>query len=1099
MNSITTYHRHIASALTWARLGLALGSALRGFLAWTCFVLLSLLLLVTADRMLSVSAFYIAELGLLISLLASAITIARFTLKSQAHLPLELLAKKSELPGDDLQSAYQLSDERLPTRGYSTLLVTKLVERVSGKIKPVFPFVQGFNRLGWLALFLSALLLTSVVLLPCDWEALSEKALFPLKQILGTVPAHLQIEPEEATIYRGQDLTIQVFTNGKNPLPPILYIHPQSQENPIPLLLDDSGEGVYTGTLKQVQEDTSFWAETSGATSETGHLHVVVPPHLSSLTLTLTPPAYSRKPQVIQSGFSGLISALPGTDLALTVALSGEAEEVVVCLGEDSLNLTSQKDGIFSGSVTVKTSQELSIIARDPLGAEVTLVEGGRIEMLTDSAPSVQLLQPEGDVYLATDLRLSLRTRLSDDYGLTSLALSYEISATGEKGIATLVNFPDQPLGATAEAIFDAGIANPLPGDILICQLVAYDNDSVNGPKAGYSRKFKVQVPQITDFFTKQEQNIGNLSTVTAEEVHQRGEQLVESIEKLADKLSEKGSLNYEETQSMKEIIKQEQELRQSAENLQKQLEEMVKENQDLLSLETLAKIDEVSKRLGSILDEETQKILKNLQQAIDSIPQEELAPYLEQAMKEQEKLSQELDQMLDILKRVEAESLLDALKAEAERMLEAQKDINQELSKTEDSAEESEVKDSLSQLADQESKLSEEAEKMGSDAENLQKLLSELSPQAEKALSEISDQEMEQVQKALQEAVSAMQGGNLDKSTQKGSSAQMSMEQLLSALSQMQSGYYDDQRQEIIAGIQEQMTALSELEKQAGELSDNIENQKSDIIKEQMNGSGELGKGISGVMKKYSQIMGQTLFLSPEGLKQLENAEQTLTDLSKDSVSQEQALDKLGEAMQGMNSAMLNLWSAKGGVENASTPSGLADMLSALEQIASGQQQLGGGMQSLFGGGMPMPSREQLLAMAAAQAALRQALEQLLQKYGALEQMTDELSGAVDAMKEIEKMLSEGASTGRIAEEQKHLMERLLSAERSLRTKGVSTERKSEPAKYYADPYVPEHLPPGVDLPSRFEAEGVEDVYGQEIPYGYGELIEKYWGGGER
>jgi predicted nucleic acid-binding Zn-ribbon protein len=350
-----------------------------------------------------------------------------------------------------------------------------------------------------------------------------------------------------------------------------------------------------------------------------------------------------------------------------------------------------------------------------------------------------------------------------------------------------------------------------------------------------------------------------------------------------------------------------------------------------------------------------------------------------------------------------------------------------------------------------------------------------------------------------LQEAVSAMQGGNADKSSQKGSSAQMNMEQLLAALSQMQSGYYDDQKQEIIAGIKEEMTALSELEKQAGELSDKIENQNGDTTKEQMSGSGALGAGISGVMKKYSQIMGQTLFLSPEGLKQLENAEKTLTDLSENSASREQALDKLGEAMQGMNSAMLNLWAAKGGVENASTPSGLADMLSALEQIASGQQQLGGGMQSLFGGGMPVPSREQLLAMAAAQAALRQALEQLLQKYGALEQMTGELSGAVDAMKDIEKMLSEGTSNGRIAEEQKHLMERLLSAERSLRTKGVSTERKSEPAKYYPDPYVPEHLPPGVDLPSRFEAQGVEDIYGQEIPFGYGDLIEQYWGGGER
>jgi len=294
-------------------------------------------------------------------------------------------------------------------------------------------------------------------------------------------------------------------------------------------------------------------------------------------------------------------------------------------------------------------------------------------------------------------------------------------------------------------------------------------------------------------------------------------------------------------------------------------------------------------------------------------------------------------------------------------------------------------------------------------------------------------------------------------------------------------------------------MTSLSEMQRQADQLFSEIDENGDKTTPQQMASAGEMGKGLGEAKMKYGALMGKTLFLSPQGLRQLGEAMEAMTALSEKTASEESAQRTIAEAQADMNEAMLSLWSAKMGVESASTPSGLADMLSALEQIASGQQMLGDSMNSLFGGGMFAPTREQLLAMAAAQSALRQSLQQLMEKYQALGELTDELQGAMEAMEQIERMLTEGVSEGRITEEQEHIMERLLSAKRSIRSKGVSTERKSEPAKYYYDSYVPHNLPPGVDLPPRFESSGVEDIYGLSIPFGYGELLEMYQGGKER
>ena len=131
-----------------------------------------------------------------------------------------------------------------------------------------------------------------------------------------------------------------------------------------------------------------------------------------------------------------------------------------------------------------------------------------RIHLIPDQYPQGEIISPIEDLEVAGSEILPLLYSASDDYGLTAIRLIYQMAGT-ERSI-TLKGFKDNHSVGLERFKWDLGSLTLTPGDRVTYRLEVWDNDSVSGPKAGYSRTLSLMrseylYPSLADRSSPQE------------------------------------------------------------------------------------------------------------------------------------------------------------------------------------------------------------------------------------------------------------------------------------------------------------------------------------------------------------------------------------------------------------------------------------------------------------------------------------------------------------------------------------------------------------------------------------------------------------------
>ncbi|MBW8889043.1 MAG: hypothetical protein JF616_14915 [Fibrobacteres bacterium] len=122
--------------------------------------------------------------------------------------------------------------------------------------------------------------------------------------------------------------------------------------------------------------------------------------------------------------------------------------------------------------------------------------------MAPDLPPEVDLISPAADTVLDRDGRLALSFRAKDDFGISSFQLHWKVIANGKARAEGKRDIRDWLKGASAgiaQAVWDASGLHLRPEEALEFQLVAADNDTVNGPKLGRSAKRIARMPTLQE------------------------------------------------------------------------------------------------------------------------------------------------------------------------------------------------------------------------------------------------------------------------------------------------------------------------------------------------------------------------------------------------------------------------------------------------------------------------------------------------------------------------------------------------------------------------------------------------------------------------
>ena len=299
----------------------------------------------------------------------------------------------------------------------------------------------------------------------------------------------ISIEPRGSIVLRGTQVVIRTKVTGNIPNKLMLTIWPEGREMRS-LPMDSDGEGRFTYRMMSAQFSFRYQAQDGRAVSSIYLIRVVDPPDVEKVKLTLIPPDYSGLPERVQE--EGFIEALKGTVVHLEARVNKGVTEGKLILNQESELLLKVLGNRLLGNLLVFNPGTYSIKVKDDFGFDNPRPVQYPIRLIPDQYPESEILSPAQDLEISGDEILPVIYTAKDDFGITAIRLGYQLG-----GIERFINLKSGNSGRFLEPEafqWDLSALTVTSGDRVVYRLEVSDNDSVSGPKLGYSRAFTLSV-----------------------------------------------------------------------------------------------------------------------------------------------------------------------------------------------------------------------------------------------------------------------------------------------------------------------------------------------------------------------------------------------------------------------------------------------------------------------------------------------------------------------------------------------------------------------------------------------------------------------------
>ncbi|GHA64691.1 DUF4175 family protein [Pontibacter akesuensis] len=862
-------------------------------------------------------------------------------------------------------------------------------------------------------------------------------------------PFDFVVQNDALQTYRGEDFELQVAVEGEA-MPSEVYINYNGRRQK----LTQNTAGAYTYTFKQLQRPVDFQLEGSGFFSDSYTLDLLSRPNLKDFRMLVQYPAYlKRKPEEIQN--TGNANVPEGSTITWNFATS-ETDSVRLTFEKPAQSIAAQKDDDgFVASKTFDHSQNYSINLRNEHSANKEQINY-QVTTIPDRNPQITLEQFQ-DTALYTFMVLG--GDVSDDYGLTRLALFYRINnAKSPQAKYKAQALPlNQQLSQTYYYQWNAAALGMQPGDKLEYFVQVWDNDGINGPKSARTRTFELKVPDKRELQKELDSNSQSVASQLSKTL-EKANQLESELAKSEEKMKTKRDLNWQDKKQLEDLAAKKKQLENEI-NSMKELFEELNKKQNMLqepNKQLAEKAQELQKLMNDLLDPETKKLYEELEKLLQQQqPNDtELQKLLSKLDNREKNLERELERALELFKQLQFEQKVDNIANKLEEMAKQEQQL----------AQKTEQKQESKQALQEEQKALQEEFK---DVKEQMERLKELNEQLENP-SNMDEQQQEQdqqnVEEQMQQSQEQLQKDQNKKASESQKKAGEKMQQMAQQMEQMKSSMS-------MAGMEQNLDHLRDILENLITLSFDQE----ELMKQ---------------FRSVNQSDPRFVELSQRQLSLRDNAqviEDSLFALAKKVFQLESFVTREVAAMnQSMDNSMKeirdrNVGKATGHQQLAMTSmNNLALMLNdALKQMQQAMQQMKGGMAGKQKGNQPKPGNmgelqqqlnkkiedlkkggmsgkalsEELAKLAAEQEALRNALKEL----GKQGQKPGE-NGQNGSLGNISKLMEQSETdlvNKRLTEQtilrQREILTRLLEAEKSAKERELDNKREAKTAENIA------------------------------------------------
>ncbi|MDR3611827.1 MAG: hypothetical protein P4L27_14755 [Ignavibacteriaceae bacterium] len=1012
---------------------------------------------------------------------------------------------------DDLLNAMQLISSRDQGTLYSSSMINAAFNQVYKKtINIRFESIVSFKKVKELFLYLSAGIIFAFIILSYvpGVSAASGRLINFNREYIPPQKFYFEVHPGDAKITKGDDIRISIKVTGPVPKETDIAIKYEDETDfRYQKILTDS-TGRYNFDIHAAHLSFKYYAQAENLKSETYSIDVIDPPIIKTLDITITPPSYSKLPQIVQRD-NGNITSLAGSYVDLSLTSTKELKGAKLQFADTTVFDMSVNNEKAQGKVRIKGDNTYRILLTDLNGNTNQSPITYTIKALSDAYPTIEVIRPNEDGLLSNDSRLPILLKISDDYGFTKLLINYRLSSSkfsktqeGFSSIEIPINKNEKE--SDVSYIWNLTKLNLASDDIVTYYFEVFDNDNVSGPKSAKSPAFNIRVPSL-DEILKRADNTHQESVDDLKQTLKDASELKKELEKIDQDLKQdKKELTWQEKEKIQNALDKFKAMQSKVAETSKQMNKMQQELQqnNLLSKETLQKYMELQKLMDELTSDEMKKAMEKLQNALKSMDRQQTQQVMKDVKIDEEQFQKSIERTMNLIKRLQIEEKMNELVKRAENLEKKQNDLQNDTKNS--NMNDKNQKDELSKKQDE---VTKDLDKMKQEMENIAEKMKEFKDMPKDKMDKLQDEfDKQENQELSEESKQNMEQNQKQQSMSKQSQISKNMKQMKQQMEQMQQAMQQENQMQTYTDmmrILENMITLSKEEEVLKKASEQMD-QNSTLFNENGEKQGSVKRSLDKITQQLGELAQKTFAITPEMGKALGDADrsmlQSIDNLEKrnsnmSSKMQENAMASINEAANLMKGSMESMM--KGGGQGG----GMMSLMQQLQQMSGQQMGLNNLTQQLQqmmqGEGKLTPQQQsELQRLGQQQELIKKSLDQLNQEAklsGESKRLPSNLDNISKQMQEIVTDMNSAKLDQDLVQKQERILSRLLDAQRSINERDYEKQRESKPGNT-----IVRESPADLNLSSEKGKNKIKDELNRAVQEGYKkdyeELIRKYY-----
>ncbi len=869
-----------------------------------------------------------------------------------------------------------------------------------------------------------------------------------------------EIYPGNVEIIKGEDVEISVAvgntnTHGSSEIigSPVLVMGNQQESAIERINLEKEIPLKFKKRLEKVRASFSYFIELDDTRSDTYEVTVVDRPVIRSLRVRLDFPKYSRLSGRIQEEFVGDVTALAGTRITIEGNSSKDISRGKLTWSNNThtpLRLNREK---FSASLNLEKEISYSVYLEDHDSVSNINPITYHLKIFPDEYPSVVILYPGKNSEIAGDQLFPLTYSAKDDYGISQIRIGYRLLHSRYEPTSEKYSFISIPLPQGESRNIETGYnwnissLNLVPEDVVEYYLEVFDNDVVSGPKRSQSKTYLIRLPSMEEVFAELDkghaQSISELQRSIEE-----AKQLKEKISSLSDDMKKNKEIDWQQRKKAEDLTQRYKQLQKQLDEVKKNLDDMVRQmqTQNVLSGETLEKYLELQHLFEQLNAEEIQKALAQMQMAMQNLSRDQLQQALQQLTFSEERFRASIERTINLLKRIQIEQKLDELRKRAEELSMLQEQLRKDTEKTKSD------RSDHSPLINRQEDLSRKVAEMEERALDLEKSMEEFFTEMPvDQFSELNKElQKQEIQKKMTDATDMMRSGDLQSAHGLQKQTQQSLQQFAENLRSLQEELLRKHSEQTINELRRAIRNLLELSNRQESLKEQarIAPLNSPVLRQNAQDQMQLILDLQHVIAALGDLSQRSFAITPEigksmgeAFSKMHSALRSLEVRSGQMAAndQQEAMGSLNKGAKQIQQSLNAMMQAGGG--------GMPSLLQQLQAMAGQQMSINLQTQSL-GEGLGEQIMSEAARLATEQEAVRKSLEQLqreAQASGEQQRILGDLQRIAEEMKEIVRNLEQNNVGEETIQKQDRILSRLLDASRSMRERDFEKKRRAQ------------------------------------------------------